>query len=395
MNSAKKTAASCIVLVMASLCVGDSATAEEWRFPIGYSYISGLTNVRDDYRQNLETQGYTVSTDTAEPLGISFQPYVLFQNGFGIGGGIGPYLSSQSSAASFYALPVGLDVRYMFSPGTNTSSYVRIGGRYNIAIGSFVEHSTPGLFGGVGVEFFRKKTVGFSLELSYDASTVTLKDYQNSTNYGSEAVQPSGFMAGIFVVFSFDHKGAIAAREIKAVEQPSSASAPEPKQIEQTVSNVTATAAHDQPVTAQEIVHEQILSHLKQIPGIIHFAVNSTKISPKSAAVLSVIASVMRDDKAITLELRCYSDARGRKKYNEKLSKRRGDAVQASLVAAGVEPERISVKAFGSSNPVALSNSAVDNAHNRRVELVLSGISGVEFRHHYNDLQLEDDRGAE
>jgi hypothetical protein len=200
----KKTVYYTIAIVMAFLFSGIPVHAEEWRFPVGVSYVRGLTDVRNDYRNSLEAQGYAVGTNTERPFGVSFQPYVQFDNGFGIGGALGPYLSSQTPVANFYALPVGLDIRYTFAPAADTSPYVRVGGRYNLAMGKFVEHASAGLFGAVGVEFFRKKTAGVALELAYDASTVKLKEYQDSTNYRTETVRPSGFLAGIFAVFSFD-----------------------------------------------------------------------------------------------------------------------------------------------------------------------------------------------
>jgi len=189
--------------VMVVLFAGSFAHAGEWRLPIGFSYVNGLTEVRSVYKNNLEAQGYSVDIDTTRPFGISLQPYVQFDNGFGIGGAIGPYLSIQSPIANFYAVPVGLDVRYMFTPKADSSAYVRIGGKYNLARGEFVERSTPGLFGAIGCELLRKKPVGIALELAYDTSNVTLKNYQNSTNYNDKTVQPSAFMASFFVVFSF------------------------------------------------------------------------------------------------------------------------------------------------------------------------------------------------
>jgi len=202
----RKTAAHYISMaVMVVLFAGSFAYAGEWRLPIGFSYVNGLTEVRSIYKNNLEAQGYSVNNDTTRPYGISLQPYVQFDNGFGIGGAIGPYLSIQSPIANFYAVPVGLDIRYMFTPKADSSAYVRVGGKYNVARGEFVEHSTPGLFGAIGYEFFRKKQVGIALELAYDTSNVTLKNYQNSTNYNDKTVRPSAFMAGVFVVFSFDN----------------------------------------------------------------------------------------------------------------------------------------------------------------------------------------------
>ena len=144
-NLMRKTSAYYIFMaVMVVLFAGRTVHAGEWRFPIGFSYVSGLTEVRSVYRNNFEAQGYSVENDTTRPFGISLQPYVQFDNGFGIGGAIGPYLSIQSSIANFYAVPVGLDVRYMFTPNADSSAYVRVGGRYNVAGVSLWSTRLPG-----------------------------------------------------------------------------------------------------------------------------------------------------------------------------------------------------------------------------------------------------------
>jgi len=128
----------CIQSVMVILFATGSAKAADWRFPLGFTYVSGFEDVVDNYEDNLEAEGYYVETVDYWPVGISFHPYVQFDNGFGVGAGIGPTMIIYGDA-DFFDIPIGLDVRYTFIPTASISPYVRIGGRNHLASGDYVE----------------------------------------------------------------------------------------------------------------------------------------------------------------------------------------------------------------------------------------------------------------
>ena len=187
----------CIQLVMVILFVTGSAKAADWRFPVGLTYISGFEDVVDTYKDNLEAEGYVVSESDYLPVGLSLHPYVQFDNGFRIGAGMGPFMLIIGDA-SHYDIPVNLNGGYTFIPSANISPYVRAGIMYHIAGGDYVESSTPGFFGGVGIEFFRHKPVSFGIEVTYDTSEIELERlWYNDT----EDVQPCELMVSIFVIF--------------------------------------------------------------------------------------------------------------------------------------------------------------------------------------------------
>ena len=196
----------CIQLLMVMLFFSNSAKAADWRFPVGLTYISGFGDVVDIYKGNLEAEGYSVSETSYIPVGLSFQPYVQLDNGLGIGAGIGPFSMIISNVASFFDVPVNLDLRYVFLHDGKTSPYVRAGVKQHFASGDYVNGSTPGFFGGIGIEFARKKRVGFGMEVAYDSSEIELekKTKDKSTNKvisTTESVQPHGLMASIFITF--------------------------------------------------------------------------------------------------------------------------------------------------------------------------------------------------
>lgn len=181
--------------------------AADWRFPVGLTYINGFGDVVDLYEDNLEAEGYIVDTSLEFPVGISFQPYVQLDNGVRFGAGVGP-IAFIGGDASFYDIPINVNAGYIFFPSANISPYVRGGLMYHIAGGDYVEGTSPGLFGGIGVEFSRKKSVSFGVELSYDTSEIEFEKYSSDSYYywnsdksGTEDIKPYGLMFSIFVVF--------------------------------------------------------------------------------------------------------------------------------------------------------------------------------------------------
>jgi len=182
--------------------------AADWRFPVGLTYINSFGDVVDIYEDNLEAEGYIVDTSWEFPVGIFFQPYVQLDNGFRFGAGIGPTIAFIGDDASFYDIPINVNAGYIFFPSANISPYVRGGLMYHIAGGDYVEGTSLGLFGGIGVEFSRKENVSFGIELSYDTSEIEFEKYSSNNNYwwnsyesGTKDIKPYGLMFSIFVVF--------------------------------------------------------------------------------------------------------------------------------------------------------------------------------------------------
>ncbi len=125
------------------------------------------------------------------------------------------------------------------------------------------------------------------------------------------------------------------------------------------------------------------------VPDRVHFKLNRYLISDKSSAVLDRVASVMRTDRNITLELQGHTDERGNLLFNKILSRQRAEVVRTYLVAAGVQRSRITVKAFGKSTPTMRGSDIVSFGRNRRVEFVFSGKEQLKAVPQYEDVQME------
>ncbi|HMK50140.1 MAG TPA: OmpA family protein [Thermodesulfovibrionales bacterium] len=75
-------------------------------------------------------------------------------------------------------------------------------------------------------------------------------------------------------------------------------------------------------------------------------------------------------DKKIKLE--GYTDSKGSKAYNLRLSQRRASATKEYLVkTGGIDPTSISTKGLGESDPVASNKTKAGRAKNRRVEILI------------------------
>ncbi len=66
-----------------------------------------------------------------------------------------------------------------------------------------------------------------------------------------------------------------------------------------------------------------------------------------------------------------HTDSSGSEDLNEKLSKKRADAVKQLLIQNGIAAERISAIGQGEAHPVASNNTEAGKAKNRRVEIIL------------------------
>ncbi|MBQ0035256.1 MAG: OmpA family protein [Bacteroidales bacterium] len=67
-----------------------------------------------------------------------------------------------------------------------------------------------------------------------------------------------------------------------------------------------------------------------------------------------------------------YTDSTGSESYNLELSKRRAMAVRSYLIKKGCNPDMLTAKGFGESNPIATNSTPEGRAKNRRCELRLN-----------------------
>jgi outer membrane protein OmpA-like peptidoglycan-associated protein len=105
----------------------------------------------------------------------------------------------------------------------------------------------------------------------------------------------------------------------------------------------------------------------------VNFATDSAEILPDSTPLLTEIADVLlRNPDIRRVEIQGHTDSVGDDSHNMDLSQRRADSVRQWLVAAGVEPERLTSQGYGETRPLVPNITAGNRARNRRVQFMIT-----------------------
>jgi hypothetical protein len=199
-----------MILVLSLALTGAStAKAGSFHFPVGLTYASGITDVANAIEDSYERAGFNMSDNWVVPLGLTFDPYYEFDFGLGVGLNLGPtavvsvwmdnddYYYDSDDARISYIIPVGAHLRYTFLRSKIVSPYLKVGFRYPIAGGDDIDSSRIGPYGAIGIEVWRTRRIGFSVEFGYDASEVIVRgpDARNQT------ITFGGYMLSVSALF--------------------------------------------------------------------------------------------------------------------------------------------------------------------------------------------------
>jgi outer membrane protein OmpA-like peptidoglycan-associated protein len=105
------------------------------------------------------------------------------------------------------------------------------------------------------------------------------------------------------------------------------------------------------------------------LKGIVFETAKAT-IDPSSESALMESYTTLKENPAISVEIRGYTDNMGKVSSNKSLSLRRAEAVRAWLVTKGIDGARIGVKGLGPENPIGDNGTPEGRAMNRRIEFV-------------------------
>lgn len=124
-------------------------------------------------------------------------------------------------------------------------------------------------------------------------------------------------------------------------------------------------------------------------PTRIHFALDQDFISPVSAVILNRIATILNQYPGVSIELEGHTDPRANNDYNQALGMRRAMTARTYLLKQGISASRMTLRSLGETKRIANSNSKVDYARDRRVEIIYRDSDGFELTVEESDLQLE------
>ena len=104
---------------------------------------------------------------------------------------------------------------------------------------------------------------------------------------------------------------------------------------------------------------------------LVFFDWDRADLTARARQIVATAAMESTHVQTTRIEVNGYTDLSGTPAYNQKLSVRRAETVQAELVRDGVAAGEISIHGYGESNPLIPTAPGVREPQNRRVEIIL------------------------
>lgn len=108
------------------------------------------------------------------------------------------------------------------------------------------------------------------------------------------------------------------------------------------------------------------------------FALDSSEINPKYMGRLAQAASLLKENRELSLMVTGHADATGNSLNNDKLALERAKQVERYLKIFGLEPDRIRISSVGSTDPLFAGESAGVRLTNRRVSVEVYSIKDMQ-----------------
>lgn len=106
------------------------------------------------------------------------------------------------------------------------------------------------------------------------------------------------------------------------------------------------------------------------------FEVEGTAPREEGLAVLDIGVLLMQQNPQMIVEIGGHTDSSGDAEWNLRLSEDRAQSIADYLTAAGIDPSRFVIRAYGETQPVADNSTSEGRAANPRVELAVYNLLG-------------------
>ncbi len=126
--------------------------------------------------------------------------------------------------------------------------------------------------------------------------------------------------------------------------------------------------AYDDGIRSKGIKDEMTSKGFVDLYGI-YFDFGSAEIKEESMPVITEIVSYLNENTTVKIIVEGHTDNVGNEASNQKLSESRAKNVMNKLVEKGIDKGRLSIKGFGSKQPVSDNDSETRRAQNRRVTI--------------------------
>ncbi|MGB4063761.1 MAG: OmpA family protein [Azonexus sp.] len=111
--------------------------------------------------------------------------------------------------------------------------------------------------------------------------------------------------------------------------------------------------------------------------GDVLFQTDKAALSEDGLNTSRKLAKVLEENPERTVLIEGFTDSTGSTAHNQRLSESRATSVRLALQNMGVNRNRIAIRGFGESYPVAGNDTNEDRQLNRRVEIILSNDNGA------------------
>jgi OOP family OmpA-OmpF porin len=105
------------------------------------------------------------------------------------------------------------------------------------------------------------------------------------------------------------------------------------------------------------------------LKGVVLFDFDKYDIKPDAYSLLDEVATIVKKNPQMKMEIQGHTDNVGSAEYNQGLSEKRAQAVMDYLVRNGIDPERLSYRGYGLTQPAASNDTEEGRTQNRRAEL--------------------------